>query len=156
MKEKALMIVEREFAGIVDKAGAPYINHLLFVAEKAKEVAIEFGLDPEIHEVAGLLHDLVEDIDHWTVDRVAMEFGEEVAEIVDYVSKRPEEKGVNRPIYLARLKGNIGAIVVKIADTLHNSDFTRFANPDEATIAKSNGYGVLCVELIELLNEKVN
>ncbi len=41
--------------------------------------------------VAALLHDIVEDVPSWTIDRVRAEFGDRVALLVDYMTKQPKE-----------------------------------------------------------------
>lgn len=151
MKEKALKIIEIEFAGVVDRAGVSYINHLLNVAENARKLALKYKLNPDLVEVVGLLHDLVEDIDHWTVEKVADEFSCEVAILVDHLSKRFYEKGANRHLYISRVLSTKESIAVKIADNIHNSDFTRYEIPTKDNIEKSNRYAKEAIWLESLL-----
>ncbi|RYY42670.1 MAG: HD domain-containing protein [Actinomycetales bacterium] len=71
-------------AGQLDKQGRDYVEaHLEPVAEALT------AHQPEV-VAAGWLHDIVEDTD-WTVERVAEEFGPEVARAVDAVTRRADE-----------------------------------------------------------------
>lgn len=119
-RELALAIVTRAFAGRVDKAGAPYIEHLKAVAAGVEHLG-------EAYYIAGLLHDLLEDCPAYTALYVRALFGVEVAEAVVLLT-RPN--GMPYQAFIERLAGNAIARAVKLADLAHNMDLSRFgANP---------------------------
>ncbi len=75
--------------------------------------------------VASLLHDIVEDIDSWTVARVDAEFGKEVALLVEYMTKPSKEMCPNKhdrdEIYHSRFRSAPREFFyIKLADRLHN------------------------------------
>ena len=112
------------------KSGEPYIIHPLHVAI----ILADLEMDKETI-VAGLLHDVVEDT-IMTEEEITEEFGAEVAQLVDGVTKlesiplssgsgsesdaRLEMQAENlRKMFLAMAK-DIRVIVIKLADRLHN------------------------------------
>ncbi|MFE0650940.1 HD domain-containing protein [Streptomyces sp. NPDC059534] len=104
-------------AGQVDKAGAPYVEHVRAVA------AALAPLGPHL-AMAGLLHDVIEDT-AWTADRLRADgIPDGVVAVVEAVTNRPgtpyEEK-------IRRIAENPDATLVKIADNAHNSRVDRAA-----------------------------
>lgn len=79
--ERAYDTAERLHDGVIRKSGDPYITHPLAVAT----IAAEIGMDTTTL-VAALLHDTVEDTDY-SLDDLTRDFGEEVARLVDGVTK---------------------------------------------------------------------
>ena len=80
--ERAYAFAERVHGGQRRLSGEPYIIHPVYVAS----ILTEIGIDaPTI--AAGLLHDTVEDCKDVTLDVIRQEFGEEVAMLVDGVTK---------------------------------------------------------------------
>lgn len=145
MNENELLI-KKLFEGYVDKSNVPYHLHCIFVANKAKEIAQNIGLnDNEIRTVylCGLLHDVVEDIygDNPEVGLSFIEenYGSEVKEIVSLLTKQKNEKYND---YIKRVETNPKALIVKFADSLHNSDITRYSLKDitDKQIQKSKEY----------------
>jgi RelA/SpoT family (p)ppGpp synthetase len=103
-------------------SGEPYIYHPLAVARILAEMRMDVN-----SIIAALLHDVIEDTPT-AKDQVAKEFGEEVAELVDGVSKltqvkfesKAEAQAENfRKMMLAMVR-DIRVIMIKLADRLHN------------------------------------
>ncbi|MBI5266594.1 MAG: bifunctional (p)ppGpp synthetase/guanosine-3',5'-bis(diphosphate) 3'-pyrophosphohydrolase [candidate division Zixibacteria bacterium] len=109
-------------AGQKRQSGEPFVEHCLEVAF----VLAELHMDSE-SIVAGLVHDVVEDTEY-TLDDLRREFGDEVAELVDGVTKigavhfsSYEEQQVEyfRKMLLSMAK-DIRVILIKLADRVHN------------------------------------
>ena len=79
--ERAFEIASTAHAGQVRKSGEPYITHPVAVAE----ILAELGMD-QATITAALLHDTVEDTPY-SLDTLRSDFGEEVAQLVDGVTK---------------------------------------------------------------------
>ena len=132
MIEKAYRIGKEAHRDQVRKSGEPYIIHPLWVGI----ILADLEMDKETI-VAGMLHDAVEDTD-MTLDDVAGEFGEEVALLVDGVTKlgqlnysqdKLEVQAENlRKMFLAMAK-DIRVIIIKLADRLHNMRTLEFMTP---------------------------
>ncbi len=107
--ERALDVAGCQHRGQVDKAGVPYILHVLQVAA---------ALDPSDPEliIAALLHDVVEDTPMYlTVLRA--QFGNSIADIVDHLTRR---RGESYPEFIQRVKKHPKARKIKIADIQSN------------------------------------
>ncbi len=129
--EKAYNLAFTAHQGQVRKSGEPYIIHPLHVAT----ILADLEMDKETI-AAGLLHDVAEDTE-WTIADLEREFGEDVAHLVDGVTKlnnlqlaesvgadkasdRAEMQAENlRKMFLAMAK-DIRVIIIKLADRLHN------------------------------------
>jgi len=114
--------------GQVRKSGEPFMVHPLWVAI----ILAELRLDTETI-VAALLHDVVEDTEY-SIDDIARLFGDEVAVLVDgvtklekfqYTSKTDEQAENYRKMFFAMSK-DIRIIIIKIADRLHNMRTLQF------------------------------
>lgn len=103
------------------KSGEPYIIHPISVALIA---AKELMLDTN-SVTASFLHDIVEDTPY-TIDDIRERFGDDVAFLVDAVTKRKKSKYKfskqvdNYQQLLSSMQFDIRALMVKIADRLHN------------------------------------
>ena len=108
------------------KSGEAYIFHPIAVA---KIVAHEIGLDA-ISIASALIHDVVEDNNDHTLERIEEEFGKNISKIVDGLTKigRLNTKGYsdvsiqaeNYRKMLLTLNEDVRVIIIKIADRLHN------------------------------------
>jgi (p)ppGpp synthase/HD superfamily hydrolase len=119
--ERAYDAGKDAFRGDLRESGERYFEHL-----RAVSLILCRYLMIEDHETigGGLLHDNVEDKPEWTVARVALEFGEGVALIVESVSTPLDlfpDKGKCLEVFHRRLaKSSRRIISVKLADRLHN------------------------------------
>lgn len=114
-------------------SGEPYFYHPY---EVAMIVVEEFPLD-DITVVATLLHDVVEDTD-FDLNLMTKEFGKEVTEIVDGVTKisgifkgQDITKAENYRKMLLSMVKDVRVILVKFADRLHNMRTLEFVSPDK-------------------------
>ena len=133
MVEKAYYAAKAAHEGQVRKSGEPYIIHPVNVAL----ILAELELDKE-SIIAGLLHDVVEDT-VMTHEDVAREFGQEVADLVEGVTKvtqidwgmdKEDVQAENlRKMFMA-MANDIRVILVKLADRLHNMRTSAYWSPE--------------------------
>ncbi len=119
---KAYLFGAEAHDGQTRKSGEPYIYHPIAVAR----ILAEMRMDSKTL-VAAILHDVIEDTPT-AKEQIAQEFGEDVAEIVDGVTKldhlsfssKAEAKAESfRKLLLSMVK-DIRVILIKLADRLHN------------------------------------
>ncbi|MCS4489231.1 MULTISPECIES: bifunctional (p)ppGpp synthetase/guanosine-3',5'-bis(diphosphate) 3'-pyrophosphohydrolase [unclassified Corynebacterium] len=129
---RAYDTAEKLHAGVLRKSGEPYITHPLAVAT----IAAEIGMDTTTL-IAALLHDTVEDCEDYTIHDLSMEFGEEVARLVDGVTKLDKvalgaaaEAETIRKMIVAMAQ-DPRVVVIKVADRLHNMRTMRFLPPEK-------------------------
>ena len=114
------------------KTGEPYIIHPIAVARIVAE-ELELGANPVI---AAFLHDVVEDTDY-TIEEIRERFGDDVAFLVGVVTKRKKDKYEkskqvdNYHQILASVQYDVRAILVKLADRLHNMRTLASMRPDK-------------------------
>lgn len=114
------------------KNGEPYILHPIAVARICAH-DMHLGVDPVI---AAFLHDVVEDTPH-TIDEVRQLFGDDVAFLVRVVTKQKKERYEmtkqldNFKQMLNSVQYDIRAILIKLADRLHNMRTLASMPPDK-------------------------
>ena len=134
MIEKAYHIARDAHKGQTRKSGEEYIIHPLWVGI----ILAQLEMDKETI-VAGILHDVVEDT-VMTDEEIRQEFGDEVALLVDGVTKlgqlsysadKLEVQAENlRKMFLAMAK-DIRVIIIKLADRLHNMRTLQYMRPEK-------------------------
>ncbi len=114
------------------KSGEPYIYHPIAVA---KIVAYEIGLGAT-GIATGLMHDVVEDNENYTVETIRKLFGNKIATIIDGLTKiefiKHQDVSVQTENYrklLLTLSEDVRVILVKLADRLHNMRTMEFMPP---------------------------
>ncbi len=130
--QKAYKTAEFHHTGQKRKSGEDYITHPLAVAR----ILADLGSGPATI-AAALLHDTVEDTSY-SIDQVKVEFGEEVALLVDGVTKLDKmsfgdsaQAETMRKMVVAMSK-DIRVLVIKLADRLHNARTWGFVAPESA------------------------
>ena len=131
--EAAYIVARDAHEGQLRKSGEPYITHPVAVTE----ILATLGMDQSTL-IASLLHDTVEDT-QYTLDQIRGDFGDEVAQLVDGVTKLDKlaygpsaEAETLRKMVVAMSK-DIRVLVIKLADRLHNARTWGFVNPESAT-----------------------
>lgn len=130
--ERAYMVAELAHQGQLRKSGEPYITHPIAVAQ----ILAELGIGP-ITIAAALLHDTVEDTDY-TLAQLQKDFGDEIAALVDGVTKLDKVKfGEHAQAETVRkmvisMSKDIRVLVIKLADRLHNARTWGFVEPEKA------------------------
>ena len=131
--EKAYRFAEQAHAGQKRKSGEPYFIHPCFVASILTELMID---PPTI--AAGLLHDTVEDCEGITLDVIRQEFGDEVAQLVDGVTKlnkldfadKEEAQAESLRKMILAMSKDIRVVLIKLADRLHNMRTMKWQKPE--------------------------
>jgi guanosine-3',5'-bis(diphosphate) 3'-pyrophosphohydrolase len=161
---RAYVFSALEHKGQVRRSGEPYLIHPLNVAAILAEMKAD-----DVSIVVGLLHDVLEDT-LTTKASIAQQFGPEVAELVDgltkigkfsYVSREQEQAETFRKMILAMVS-DLRVVLVKLADRLHNMRTLQFLGEEKrreiaretldiyAPIANRLGMGLVKGELEDL------
>ncbi|GAA1061288.1 RelA/SpoT family protein [Agromyces bracchium] len=119
--ERAYTVAERAHEGQKRRSGEPYITHPIAVAQ----ILADLGIGSKA-VAAALLHDTVEDT-AYTLDQLRADFGDEIAMLVDGVTKLDKVKYGDstqaetvRKMIVAMSK-DIRVLIIKLADRLHNA-----------------------------------
>ncbi|HWV48337.1 MAG TPA: bifunctional (p)ppGpp synthetase/guanosine-3',5'-bis(diphosphate) 3'-pyrophosphohydrolase [Microbacterium sp.] len=130
--DRAYAVAKEKHTGQKRQSGEPYITHPLAVAQ----ILAELGLGPRAI-AAALLHDTVEDTGY-ALSELTAEFGDEVAMLVDGVTKLDKVKygesaqaETVRKMIVAMSK-DIRVLLIKLADRLHNARTWGFVPPEKA------------------------
>lgn len=131
--DRAYALSKKAHDGQLRESGEPYIVHPLEVAHTLADLELDCTTI-----IAGLLHDTVEDTT-CTVDEIREQFGEEIAALVDGVTKldkipyttKEEQQAENlRKMFMAMAK-DIRVIMIKLADRLHNMHTLKYMPADK-------------------------
>src|SRR3989338_10330770 len=120
--KRAYRFSEKSHEGQQRASGEPYLSHPLEVAG----LLVDFKMDVTT-VIAGLLHDVLEDT-RATKDDLAREFGPEIADLVDGVTKlgklafssREERQAENFRKMVVAMARDLRVLMIKLADRLHN------------------------------------
>jgi len=119
--ERAYVVAERAHEGQLRRSGEAYITHPVAVAQ----ILADLGIGTKTVSAA-LLHDTVEDTDY-SLDQLRADFGDEIAMLVDGVTKLDKVKYGDstqaetvRKMIVAMSK-DIRVLIIKLADRLHNA-----------------------------------
>ena len=132
--KKAYVYSAKVHQGQIRKSGEPYLVHPLEVAG----ILAELRLD-EASIVTGLLHDTIEDT-LATREEIAELFGEEVADLVEGVTKlsqfsagntKEEKQAENFRKMVVAMAKDIRVLLVKLADRIHNMRTLEHMRPDK-------------------------
>jgi GTP pyrophosphokinase len=130
--ERAYQVAEQAHRGQMRKSGDAYITHPVAVTT----ILAELGMTPATL-AAALLHDTVEDT-AYSLEQLRKEFGEEIAGLVDGVTKLDKVKygeaaqaETVRKMVVAMAR-DIRVLVIKLADRLHNARTWRYVSRETA------------------------
>ena len=151
--ENAIKIAVEAHAGQVDKGGNPYILHPLRVM---------LSLNSEQERIVGVLHDVVEDCEGWTWERLKDQgCSDKIIEALKSVSKTPDEekqfKEMDDPNkkmdhylqFIKRAKTNKIGRYVKAADIRDNLDISRIDDITNSDINRLRRYKAALSALLE-------
>ena len=131
--ERAYVTAERAHRGQTRRSGEPYVTHPVAVAQ----ILADLGIGPKTL-AAALLHDTVEDTEY-SLDLLRRDFGDEIAMLVDGVTKLDKLKYGDsaqaetvRKMVVAMSK-DIRVLVIKLADRLHNARTWGFVPAESAS-----------------------
>jgi len=131
---RAYRFSEKSHKGQQRASGEPYLSHPLEVAG----LLVDFKMDVTT-VIAGLLHDVLEDT-RATKDDLAREFGPEIADLVDGVTKigklafssREERQAENFRKMVVAMAHDLRVLMIKLADRLHNMRTLDYLAPERA------------------------
>ncbi len=153
-------------------SGDAYYSHPVEVASLLADVKLD-----EITIVAGLLHDVVEDVEEIDIGEIEVRFGADVAELVDGVTKldklefssKEAAQAENFQKFILATTSDIRVLMVKLADRLHNMRTLHFRKKAEsrqrtaretmdiyAPLARRVGLYQLAAEMEDLAFEELN
>ena len=128
--ERAIEIAVSAHKGVKDKGGNPYILHPLRVM---------LTLNSEEEKIVGVLHDVVEDAEDWTFEKLQDEgFSTQILEGLQSVTKTSEDENYDE--FVQRALTNAIGRQVKIADIKDNLDVTRLDILTEKDIKRPQSY----------------
>ncbi|MFQ3586263.1 MAG: bifunctional (p)ppGpp synthetase/guanosine-3',5'-bis(diphosphate) 3'-pyrophosphohydrolase [Fimbriimonadaceae bacterium] len=141
----AYYVAENAHSGQMRASGEPYINHPLEVAH----IVVGLHMDDD-SIIAALLHDVLEDVEGWTPEKIESLFGQSVRLIVEGVTKLAMHHNLSatpgqraraetaraaetlRKMLLA-MASDFRVIIIKLADRLHNMQTLGSLQPERRT-----------------------
>ncbi len=131
--EKAFYYAQEKHEGQYRKSGEPYLVHVMHVAH----ILAKLSMSP-VTIAAGFLHDVIEDCGV-TVEDLTQDFNEDIAKIVESVTKIGNIEFVDEKEYLAAnhrkifiaMANDIRVIFVKLVDRVHNMRTLQFQPPEK-------------------------
>ncbi|MEZ5952779.1 MAG: bifunctional (p)ppGpp synthetase/guanosine-3',5'-bis(diphosphate) 3'-pyrophosphohydrolase [Hyphomonas sp.] len=153
-------------------SGEAYYSHPVQVASLLADIKLD-----EVTIVAGLLHDVVEDVEEIVIGEIEVRFGADVAELVDGVTKldklsfdsKEAAQAENFQKFILATTGDMRVLLVKLADRLHNMRTLRHRKKAEsrertaretmdiyAPLARRVGLYQLAAEMEDLAFEELN
>ena len=134
--EAAYELAKKAHEGQVRSSGDQYISHPIAVAV----ILVGLGMDSDTI-IGGLLHDVVEDTSV-TLEDIEKQFGADVAELEDGVTKlanipyssRAEQQAENVRKMLLAMAKDVRVVIIKLADRLHNMRTLDFRIPEKQRV----------------------
>ncbi len=132
---RAVEFAQQTHSSQLRESGEPYFIHPLEVSR----IVMDMGMDAA-SVTAAVLHDVVEDGDNVTIETIQKLFGEEIAKLVDgvtkltksgkqtYITKKQEQSENLRKLFLA-IAADVRVVIIKLADRLHNMRTLAYCNP---------------------------
>ena len=134
---KAVTIALEAHKDATDKAGLPYIGHVMRVMQAGRT---------HDEKIVGVLHDLVEDTD-WTFDKLLAEgFPAHIVDALRCVTKLHDDEPYEA--FILRVKSNPLAVAVKINDLTDNMDIRRLSELTDKDVQRLRKYLQAYRELI--------
>ena len=134
---KAVTIALEAHKDATDKAGLPYIGHVMRVMQAGRT---------HDEKIVGVLHDLVEDTD-WTFDKLLEEgFPTYIVDALRCVTKISDDEPYEA--FILRVKSNPLAVAVKINDLTDNMDIRRLSELTDKDVQRLRKYLQAYRELI--------
>lgn len=132
--EKAFHFAEKAHEGQMRETGDPYFVHPVNVAQTLADLQLDAATI-----AAGLLHDTVEDCEGVTLEVIEREFGQEVATMVDGVTKlekldfssREERQAESLRKMILAMSKDVRVVLIKLADRLHNMQTLKNSAPEK-------------------------
>ena len=123
MVKKAFDVALRAHEGQFRDSGEPYIIHPVAVTH----ILADLGMD-KVSICAGMLHDVPEDVEEYPIEYIRREFTDEIANIVDGVTKlkkfgfqtKEEAQAESMRKMFVAMASDVRVVIIKLADRLHN------------------------------------
>ena len=126
---KAINLAMQAHDGQTDKAGMPYIGHVMRVMQAGRTID---------EKIAGVLHDIVEDTD-WTFEALLAEgFPVHIVDALRCVTKLHDDEPYEE--FIQRVKSNPLAVAVKINDLTDNMDIRRLPDLTDKDVQRLRKY----------------